>query len=101
MIRNFRHVGVVVADLDAALDFYGRVLGLEIVRRSEEGVAYLETLLGIAGAKVTTVKMALADVDSGGQASPIIELLYFHHPISRRVQRRLDDRGPTHLAFTV
>jgi len=97
MIKNFRHVGIVVADLEAALDFYGRALGLVVVRRLEEGGEFLETVLGIANVRVTTVKMGL----SADAPNPIIELLYFHNPVSRDVQRRLDDRGPTHLALTV
>ena len=101
MITGFRHVGIVVPDLDAALDFYGRVLGLQVIRCMEEGGEFLETLLGVPDVKATTVKMGLADDNGATPAKPLIELLYFHQPIARQVQRRLDDQGPTHLALTV
>lgn len=101
MITNFRHVGIVVPDLDAALDFYGRVLGLQVIRRMAEGGEFLEMLLGIPDVKATTVKMGLAATVDDAPAIPVIELLFFHQPIARQVQRRLDDRGPTHLALTV
>lgn len=101
MIRNFRHVGIVVSDLEAALDFYGRVLGLQVVRRLEEGGEFLETLLGLAGASATTVKMGLPGPGPGAAPAPFLELLYFHVPPAADVRRRLNDRGPTHLALTV
>ena len=101
MITGFRHVGIVVPDLEAALDFYGRVLGLQVIRHMEEGGEFLQTLLGMPDVKATTVKMGLAGNSSETPSNPVIELLFFHQPIARQVQRRLDDRGPTHLALTV
>ena len=98
MISNFRHAGIVVPDLDMAIDFYGRVLGFQILRKMDEGGAYLETLMGIPGIRATTVKMGLGDRH---EPKPIIELLFFHQASVSAPKRRLDELGLTHIALTV
>ena len=97
MIRNLRHTGIVVADLDQALDFYVGQLGFEITRRMDEGGAYLCEILGISDVRATTVKLS---VPKGGQGG-MVELLNFpdHQAASRSFE--LISQGPTHIALTV
>ena len=97
MIRNLRHTGIVVADLDQAVDFYVGQLGFEITRRMDEGGAYLSEILGISDVRATTVKMSVSGDGQGG----MIELLYFpdHQTANRKLE--LISRGPTHIALTV
>ena len=46
---QLRHTGIVVSDLDAALHFYGELLGFETVRRAEESGAALDNILALDG----------------------------------------------------
>lgn len=95
MILNVRHTGIVVGDLDAALHFYGELLGFKVSRRMDESGAYIDNMLGLQGVQVTTVKMAAADGN-------LIELLYYHsHRRQARKQREICEIGVSHIALTV
>ena len=95
MIKSFRHVGVVVADLDAALAFWCKALGFTVQRKMLETGPFIDLLLGMSGVQVTTVKLAGPD---GNQ----VELLHFHsHPGLEAWQGSPSTTGLTHLAFTV
>jgi len=101
MIHNVRHAGIVVADLDAAIDFYTQLLGLQVIRRMEEGGEYLAALLGLPDVRMTSVKLGLPATAPGEATKAVLELLYFHQPVARDAERRINDLGPTHVAFTV
>ncbi|GGJ83610.1 methylmalonyl-CoA epimerase [Pilimelia anulata] len=84
-IRRVDHVGLAVPDLDAAIDFHERVLGLRCVHREvneEQGVA--EAML------------------AAGDGSTAVQLLAPLGPEST-IARFLDRRGPglQQLAYTV
>ena len=93
MITDFRHSGIVVEDLDAALDFYVD-LGFKVVTRMEESGPFIENILQLKGVKVTTVKLVGCDGNK-------IELLFFKSHPGDKKKRELTDYGLTHLAFTV
>ncbi len=93
-----RHFGIVVQDLDRVLGYYRDFLGFVETRRMEESGEFLETVLGISGIRVTTVKM------KGSEGEVLLELLKFHHPQSEGdviPKRSLTQLGPTHFALTV
>ncbi len=94
MIKNIRHTGIVVEDIEKSLRFYRDMLGFTIVKQMREKSAYIDTVLGLKDADVTTVKMTAAD----GQ---MIELLKYHSHVPALFSRRICDAGPTHIAFTV
>ena len=89
-----RHAGIVVADMAAALRFYRDLLGLVVVNSDSEHGGYIETVLGMSGVKVWTVKLV-------GRAGSMLELLEFDYPKSEVRAGRLCDMGPSHVAFTV
>jgi len=94
MIKDIRHTGIVVSDLEASLHFYRDLLGLKIVKQMREKSAYIDNVLALKGVEVTTVKMAAVD----GQ---MVELLkYYSHP-QKVISRKICAIGPTHIAFTV
>lgn len=95
MIRNIRHAGIVVTDLEAALRFYRDLLGFRETKRLEESGAYIDNMLALEGAQVTTVKLAAPDGN-------LIELLHFGtHPRPRPSPPDACRIGITHIAFTV
>lgn len=95
MITAFRHTGIVVNDLEAAERFWCELLGFSVNRRIEESGAYIDSMLGISDAKVTTLKLAAPDGN-------LIELLKFHsHPDPGAWGGTITSTGLTHLAFTV
>lgn len=97
MTVTLRHFGIVVADLDRALDFYGGLLELKVIRRMDEHGPFVDGILGHQAVRVTTVKMG------GNSGETLLELLKFHTPevAGQSNGRGLFSIGPTHLALTV
>lgn len=58
LVRQFDHVGVTVADLDAAVDFF-ETLGLQTEGRTFVEGAFIDTVTGIAGARTEIVMLSL------------------------------------------
>ena len=96
MIRSLRHFGIVVRDLEQAINFYSGVLGLRVVRRMEEAGPFLDTILNKPGVRVSTVKL-------GAFKGPtLLELLYFTTPKAASSPcPSLFRSGLSHFALTV
>jgi len=95
MIEAYRHTGLVVDDLPAALYFWSEVMGFSIVRQMEESGREIDAILDLRGVQVTTVKMAAPD-------GTLLELLKFHsHPDKPAWEGKPYSTGITHIAFTV
>lgn len=94
-MKAIRHMGIVVSNLEPALDFYTGLLGLKVIKRADESGEYLDKVLGLKNVAVSTIKMA---ADDGN----LVELLYFQsHSGKPAKNRKICDNGLTHIAFTV
>jgi len=96
-IKSARHTGVVVSDLNRALDFYGGILGLEVVGRKKEKGPYIDLVVGIKDVELEWIKMRTQD-------GYVIELLnYLSHPdtFSAAEPSKSNRMGCSHVAFTV
>jgi catechol 2,3-dioxygenase-like lactoylglutathione lyase family enzyme len=94
MIKDIRHTGIVVDNLEKSLWFYKEKLGFEVFKEMEESGNFIDRILGIQNLKVTTIKMKLEN-------SQMIELLDFSSHKKNNTKKSVNDIGPTHLAFTV
>ena len=95
MIKAVRHTGIVVRNLDESVKFY-RALGfVEDNRDMEEGV-FIDTVVGLQGAKLEWVKLKAPD-------GYLLELLQYHsHPEQKSiVKQKSNQLGCSHLAFSV
>lgn len=96
VVTAVRHFGIVVEDLERALRFYRDLLGLKVVRTMEESGVYLDRILGLSDARVTTVKLGTDD------GATLVELLKFtSHGDGYAATRPIYQIGPSHVAFTV
>jgi catechol 2,3-dioxygenase-like lactoylglutathione lyase family enzyme len=94
-MKNIRHTGIVVTDMERSLRFYRDLLGLEPVIDFTEESEYMDTLCGLKGVRLRMVKLIAED-------GSMIELLqYLSHPRQRSEGNTLCEIGPTHIAFTV
>jgi catechol-2,3-dioxygenase len=91
-VRNIRHVGLVVEDVDKVLSFYRDRLGFEVYWDRVEQGAFVETILGMPSVRVRTIKMR-----SGSGC--ILELLRYEARIPS--EKRISQAGYTHMALTV
>ena len=94
MIKDIRHTGIVVTDLEASLHFYRDLLGFHIAKQMEEAGDYIDNISSLRNVKVTTIKMAAPN----GQ---MIELLQYHSHQRGQKPREICDIGIAHIAFTV
>ncbi len=94
MIKNIRHTGIVVIDLEASLYFYRDLLGFQIVKQMEEMGHYIDNILSLRNVNVTTIKIT----SPSGQ---MIELLKYHSHNAEQKKREICEIGISHIAFTV
>jgi CMP-N-acetylneuraminic acid synthetase/catechol 2,3-dioxygenase-like lactoylglutathione lyase family enzyme len=93
---DLRHAGIVVSDLERSLSFYREALGFVETARADETGPFLDGLLNMPSATVTTVK--LRGTTTPGQ----IELLSFKTPKPfAKAETALNTCGITHLALQV
>lgn len=75
-IKKVFHTGITVSDLEASIDFYKDILGLELIQEPTERIIgeELEIGLGVPGAEL---RVAIFKVGDG-----TLELLQYHNPKS-------------------
>lgn len=89
----FRHVGIVIKDINKQLKFYKELLGLEIYYEKIERGYFLESLIDKKDVEPLIFKL-------GKEGKTIVELLYFNN--SELIQKKdLASPGITHFAITV
>lgn len=94
-MKNIRHTGIVVTNMDKSLEFYRDIMGLKPVVDFVEKGEFIATISNAKGINLRMVKLTAED---GG----MIELLqYISHPQGERGDNKLYEIGPTHVAFTV
>jgi catechol 2,3-dioxygenase-like lactoylglutathione lyase family enzyme len=94
MMRGIDHLGLVVADLDRAVEFWCGRLGLRQVSRVTETGPDIASLIG-----EDSVEIEIADLDAGD--GRIIELIRYIRPPGRRVRARGTDPRSSHIALRV
>ncbi len=96
MTLSLRHFGIVVRDIDRALNFYCGKLGLTVARRMDETGPFLQAVLNAPEVKVITVKLA------ANEGPTLLELLRFESPETDVGDvPSLFRTGATHFALTV
>ena len=95
MANTTRHVGIVVQDLEKAIDFWIKLIGFKLHVDGKEISPYIDELLGMANPGLRTVKL----IDENRF---IIELLEFtNYPGKDNWEGSLASTGLTHIALTV
>jgi len=94
LIKEVRHVGIVVNNMENSLNFYRDLLGLKIVRDMDENGNHLDNMLSLDNVEVRTVKLSVQDNIT------LIELLEFKSHNDNQV-RNFYTIGASHVAFTV
>ena len=95
ILNKIRHVGIVVNDIDGAVSFWTKILGMKIISDQVEKGPIIDAVLGLVNVYVRTVKMV--DKQNG-----IVELLRFANPEnSPRKNAEPNSTGITHIALEV
>ena len=94
MIKEVRHVGIVVNNMENSLKFYRDLLGLKVIKDMDEQGVYIDNMLSLDNVQVRTVKLS---ADTG---NTLIELLDFKSHNDNEV-RNFYTIGASHIALTV
>ncbi|HEY5332335.1 MAG TPA: VOC family protein, partial [Solirubrobacterales bacterium] len=98
--RDVLHFSFTVADLEASIDWYTRVLGLELVHRQRQENAYTAELVGIEGAVLEIAQFRVPGV-SPGLSTHMLELVEYVRPRVDPVDLPTNRPGVAHIAFLV
>ena len=71
MIINFRHVGLVVTDLEKAKTFWCDLLGFKLIKEMDEFGPHIDEMMGLVNVRVTTAKLRAPD-------NSMLELLFLN-----------------------
>jgi len=94
LIKEVRHIGIVVTNMENSLKFYRDQLGLKIIKDMDEQGNYLDNMLSLNDVRVRTVKL------SANENTTLVELLEFESHNDNKI-RNFYTIGASHVAFTV
>jgi len=94
LIKEFRHTGIIVKNMEVSRRFYEDILELEAVQNYKDNSKYINEVLGISDGDIHMIKLKTRD-------NYIIELLdYINHP-TEDLNKPFYNVGICHIAFTV
>jgi catechol 2,3-dioxygenase-like lactoylglutathione lyase family enzyme len=95
MIKNKRHTGLVVRNLENSLKFY-EGLGFKVWKREIETGDFIDSVVGIPNVRIETAKLKAQD-------NSLLELIQYHsHPQTRGITNSSSNQlGCSHVAYTV
>ena len=94
MIKEVRHVGIVVSDMDTSLKFYRDLLGLKIKSLVDEEGDFLDNVLAHTNIKNKVAKLY------AGHGNALVELID-SKSFANKQNRNFFTIGASHFAFTV
>jgi catechol 2,3-dioxygenase-like lactoylglutathione lyase family enzyme len=93
-IVGLRHTGIIVSNLENSLNFYHKILGLEVIQVHTDSSAYISKITKLPSLTVEYAKLRIP----GGA---VLELLtYPSHPTTK-AKSEIHQVGEAHLAFAV
>lgn len=92
-VKNFRHICIMVKDLDRSLKFYRDIMRFKVAKILDLEGEYPQKLFNIKGIRLTYVKMYSPGQPKG--SPPVFELHYWKKP---RIYPR---KNRIHISFTV
>jgi catechol 2,3-dioxygenase-like lactoylglutathione lyase family enzyme len=95
IIKNIRHFGIAITDIQKSLHFYCDLLGFKIIRQMNENGKYIDNMLKLQNVKVTTIKLGIDDDNT------LVELLKFESHEELSNLSKIYSIGASHLALTV
>ena len=101
MIADVLHFSFTVSDIEASIDWYTRVLGLELVHRQRQENEYTPVLVGIPGAVLEVAQFAVPGVPPA-RSTHMLELVEYITPHGRDLGELAPNSvGCAHLALMV
>jgi len=93
-MSKVRHTGIVVTDIERAIEFYEKYFDFKVVRDLDESGDYIDQFCALKNVKVRTVKMS-------SEGDSLIELLCFYSHPEENMERKINQIGCSHIALTI
>lgn len=100
MIVDVMHFSFTVSDIERSIDWYTRVLGLELVHRQRQENEYTRTLVGFPDAILEVAQFRISGVIPA-HSTHMLELVEYVRPKGTQVDLPTNQVGVAHLAFVV
>ena len=101
MIADVLHFSFTVSDIERSIDWYTRVLGLELVHRQRQDNDYTRTIVGIPDAVLDVAQFVVPGVPPA-RSTHMLELVQYVSAAGRRPgPQPTNDVGVAHLALMV
>lgn len=100
MLLDVMHFSFTVSDIERSIDWYGSVLGLELVHRQRQDNPYTSTLVGFPDAVLEVAQFRIPGI-TPRYSTHMLELVEYVHPKGARPQLPTNQVGVAHLAFVV
>jgi len=94
------HFSFTVSDIEQSKDFYGRVLGLELVHEMHHNHPYTSKQTGFPNADLLVAAYRIPGVQAAS-STHVLELIQYRNPRGGRLDTRTNNVGSAHLAFAV
>jgi catechol 2,3-dioxygenase-like lactoylglutathione lyase family enzyme len=101
LIADVLHFSFTVSDIEASIDWYTRVLGLELVHRQRQENEYTQVLVGIPGAVLEVAQFAVPGAPPA-RSTHMLELVEYVTPRGAPLGKLATNSvGCAHLALMV
>jgi catechol 2,3-dioxygenase-like lactoylglutathione lyase family enzyme len=101
VIADVLHFSFTVSDIERSIEWYTRVLGLELVHRQRQDNEYTQKLVGIPGAVLEVAQFAVPGVPPA-RSTHMLELVQYLTPHGRDLgDLATNSVGCAHLALLV
>ena len=95
MISKYRHIGIIVSDMEHSIDFYCNLLGHKIIIDFIEKGNYFSQIIGLENSEARVVKASAPD-------GIYVELIQFlTHTSIEPINNEFNIKGRTHICYTV
>lgn len=98
MLTGIFHFSFTVDDIERSKDFYGRVLGLELVHEMRHNHPYTSRQIGFEHADLLVAAYRIPGLQPQS-SSHVLELIEYRHPKGVQIDTSTNNTGSAHLAF--
>jgi catechol 2,3-dioxygenase-like lactoylglutathione lyase family enzyme len=100
MLLSYWHFSFTVADIDRSVDFYTRVIGMQLVHTQEQQNEYTSRLVAYENAHLKVAQLAIGEMNQA-RSGHLLELVQYVNPLCDPTDTATCRPGSAHLAFQV